>query len=92
MVLVDQRDVDNRDSFMTMDIFKDVLANLRDVDGFDLVSSQNMLPYMPDNITGYGDFGTYTGFDFENYWYKKFIYDFDGTPKVITHCTSKIKS
>jgi len=88
MVLVDQRDVNQGDGHMVMDIFKDGLSNLRSVEGFDLVTDFNIRPY-DAQIENHGvdDFGqqvfknSQNSFDFENYWYRKFIYDFDGTPK-----------
>lgn len=89
MALVDHRDVNAGEGHMVMDIFKDALSNLRNVDGFDLVSARNIQPYDAHIETlGYDDFGqpqlktSPHSFDFENYWYRKFIYDFDGTPKV----------
>jgi hypothetical protein len=90
MALVDQRDISIAESHMVQDIFKDVMCNLRNVDGFDLVSKKNIQPYRAvQEHMGHDEFGEPNyqnsphSFDFDNYWYRKFIYDFDGSPKVI---------
>ena len=80
MALVDQRDIPQGQGHMVMDIFKDISSNLRSVEGFDLVPYHNITPYAPIKQSNKQ---TSNSFDyFENYWYKKFIYDFDGSPKV----------
>lgn len=86
---MDQRDVNSQEGHLVTDIFKDGIGNLRAVEGFDLVNSDQVCPYnvrLEDR--GLDQFGqrdikaSKQSFDFDNYWYRKFVYDFDGTPKV----------
>lgn len=87
MALVDGRDIPAHESHMVQDIFKDAMLNLRNVDGFDIVDPREIRPYDQNPFVGYDEKGlplrNEDAFDFENYWYKKFIYDFDGQAKVV---------
>lgn len=86
MALVDQRDIPTHEMHLVQDIFKDAMLNLRNVDGFDIVDPREIRPFDNNPFEGYDQNGlplrSKDAFDFDNYWYKKFIYDFDGEAKV----------
>ncbi|CAG5091369.1 Oidioi.mRNA.OKI2018_I69.PAR.g13011.t1.cds [Oikopleura dioica] len=85
MALVDQRDIPTHETHLVQDIFKDAMLNLRNVDGFDIVDPREIRPFVNNPFEGYDQNGlplrSKDAFDFDNYWYKKFIYDFDGEAK-----------
>ena len=89
---MDQRDISIAESHMVQEILKDEMHNCRNIDGFDLVSKRHIQPYnalLEHN--GDDEFGQPVirnsphSFDFDNHWYRKFVNDFDGPPKVNEH-------